>query len=142
MTTVVGFGIEDYAEVLNPEVYKEEIPIVWNSGMVHIVPFIHNLPLRHYEYFKDKYYFSKDYSRTINDYYFANHCEHCKTLQGNYFLFNEVDSPFFIIDTDDARELDLLKINLNNDIISDLEPGYSDTDPLIKQYANIQKLSL
>lgn len=53
------------------------------------------------------------YSKTINATYFANTCEHCDSLQGNFFLYQEVDSPFSPIS---KEPLVLLKISLSHDI--------------------------
>jgi hypothetical protein len=35
------------------------------------------------------------YSKTVNARYWANTCEHCGALQGDFFLYNEPDGPFF-----------------------------------------------
>ena len=120
-TSVIGFGIENYAEVIDPNVYHTDSPISWQSGTIHIVPFI-------------------SYSKTIDDYYFANHCEHCNALQGSYFLFDEVDSPFFINSVADVQQLDLYQVQLKYDIVTDLDLRCCSTDYLIKKSANIRQI--
>lgn len=139
-TSVIGFGIENYAEVIDPNVYDTDSPISWQSGTIHIVPFIDNLPSGVYKYLEDKFHFYNSYSKTIDDYYFANHCEHCNALQGSYFLFDEVDSPFFINSVADVQQLDLYQVQLKYDIITDLDLRCCSTDYLIKKSANIHQI--
>lgn len=40
-------------------------------------------------------FYQKLFSKTLNKYYFGNSCVHCKSLQGEFFLIHEADSPFF-----------------------------------------------
>ena len=66
-------------------------------------------------------------------------------LQGNFYLFNgvDIDSPFFIMDENDAAQLKLYKIKLPNDlVVNDIPIGISSTDYLIKEYADIKNLDL
>lgn len=66
----------------------------------------------------------------------ANCCEHCDVLQGNFFIFDEVDSPFFIYSVNDARNLSIYKFKLKNDlIVDDIGISYGQNDFLIKEYA-------
>ncbi|MCB5953265.1 DUF5710 domain-containing protein [Enterococcus sp. BWT-B8] len=59
------------------------------------------------------------YSKTVNDTYFANVCNHCDSLQGNYFLYSEVDGPFGMYG--DSKLL-FYKFKLKNDLPSYLYP--------------------
>ena len=59
------------------------------------------------------------YSHTINSSYLANCCDHCDSLQGDFFLFEEFESPFFVYNKETAEKLKLYKIPLDNDIITD-----------------------
>jgi hypothetical protein len=35
------------------------------------------------------------FSKSIQESYWANVCEHCGAIQGDWFLFSEPDGPFF-----------------------------------------------
>lgn len=53
------------------------------------------------------------YSYTEKRNYFANVCSHCDSLQGNFFLYNEPDSPFGYMND---SELTLYKYELKEDV--------------------------
>lgn len=75
--------------------------------------------------------------------YLANCCDNCDVLQGDFFLFDEVDSPFWIENSEVASKLNLFKISLEYDIVlDDIEISFSSTDYLIKQYAHIEELDV
>ena len=42
------------------------------------------------------------YSRTAGEEYLANTCPFCESLQGDFFLYNEPDGPFFGFKCGDA----------------------------------------
>lgn len=84
---------------------------------------------------KEKYNYYKSYSKTVNDSYLANHCSNCKVIQGDFFLFGEVDSTFFVDSIERAKKLKLYKIPLKNDLIVDLNIGWGSTDYMIDEYA-------
>lgn len=46
-------------------------------------------------YLKQNYCKKTGYSKTIGGKCFANHCECCGALQGNWFLLDEPDSVWF-----------------------------------------------
>lgn len=71
----------------------------------------------------------------MNSSYLANHCSNCKVIQGDFFLFSEVDSPFFIDSIEKAKRLNLYKIPLKNDIIAEIDIGWSSTDYMITEYS-------
>lgn len=58
-------------------------------------------------------------------------------LQGNFFLFEEVDSPFFIDCVETARSLTLYKIKLHYDFIAEVNLGFGSSDYLIKEQSKI-----
>lgn len=71
-------------------------------------------------------YCYKDYSKTVKRSYIANHCCNCNSIQGNYPLFCEEDSPFSldnIIDdlVNDRTGISARKINLEFDFIANPE---------------------
>lgn len=84
---------------------------------------------------KEKYNYYESYSKTVNDSYLANHCSNCKVIQGDFFIFGEVDSPFFVDSIEKAKQLKLYKVPLENDLKVDLEVGLGSEDYLIEKYA-------
>lgn len=133
MTTVIGFGFENYYEVYNDsfERYSDEI---------HIASGIYSLSPKLVKYLKEKYNFYLGYSKTAENEYYSNHCKHCNVIQGNFFLFDEVDSPFFIDSIEKAKNLKLNKVILKNDIMIDACIGYGSKDSLIKKYGEINTI--
>lgn len=141
-THVIGFGIEKYFEFYDPKVYDTDSPCEYNSGEIHICSFIEGLPEKFYTYLEKNYNYFNSYSKTLSEYCFANHCSNCGIIQGNFFLFDEVDSPFFIDSAEKASALSLLKIDLPYDMSLPLNIGIGSEDYLIKKHASFQKSSL
>ena len=52
-----------------------------------------DIPPKLLQYIKENYSVKTGYSKTIGGKCFANHCDCCGALQGNWFLFDEPDSP-------------------------------------------------
>lgn len=136
-TKVIGFGIENYYQVLDPEVYDTKAPIYYESGTIHIASELTGLPNKFYNFLKEKFNYKQGYSATLKAICYANHCTYCDALQGNYFLFDEVDSPFWIDSPDSAAKLNLYRINLHHDHIINLSLGISSMDNLIKEFGRI-----
>jgi thiol-disulfide isomerase/thioredoxin len=60
-------------------------------------------------------------SRTIESSYWANSCPYCDALQGDFFLHNEPDSPFFVGATskeEDLKDIQKRIIKYNIDLLS------------------------
>ncbi|MBI5973660.1 DUF5710 domain-containing protein [Staphylococcus caledonicus] len=72
-----------------------------------------NIPSFIKEYLKDKTNCKERYSKTINKKYFANICKHCNALQGNNFIYDEIDSPFNSMPYDNY---DVVEFELKNEI--------------------------
>lgn len=85
---------------------------------------------------KERYNYKLKYSHTTKRKEYANCCQHCDSLQGNYFLFDEVDSPFNIMNREMAKKLTFIKFNLKNDFIL---YGYSPTITLISNYSDEER---
>lgn len=134
-TPVIGFGVEQYYNFWDPEVFDE--PRNW-----------------YFEFFNNgiqiasglDFPFKKSFSATLaakysyyNDQNFSNHCSNCKSKFGNFHIFQEVESPFFINGKEDASKLQLIKVNLSEDIILEwLDLGYGSYEHLyIKKYGTI-----
>ena len=63
-------------------------------------------------------------------------------LQGDFYLFSDVDSPFWIDSEEKVKALKIYKIPLKQDIIIDANIGYSNTDEWLKLYGNIELLDI
>ncbi len=98
LTRVIGLGIGEfihiYGEIDDPQ-YEyiqdyiesgEEVSLAW-------VDKEDDVPPKLLSYIKDNYSVKTGYSKTIGEKCFANHCDCCGAIQGNWFLFNEPDSP-------------------------------------------------
>ena len=79
---------------------------------------------------------------------FTNFCEHCNALQGNNFLFHEVDSPFELMECrleeniEKVKNLKIKKIKLENNIPIDFSFGFSGEEYLYLKYGNIEEIKL
>lgn len=85
---------------------------------------------------KDKYNYKLKYSHTTKSSDYANCCQHCDSLQGNFFLFHEIDSPFNVMNKEMARKLTFIKFKLKNDFIL---YGYNPPIILISNYTDEDK---
>ena len=91
------------------------------------------------EFFKVKtprYYL--DYTYQSESIYYINHCA-CGAKQGDFYLHDEPESPFFPLTSDDAKCLMLYPIKSLNDI--EIKSGYcSQEDDLITIHAQRKNL--
>ena len=134
-TKVIGFGIQKYFEVYNPDIYDEENYFTYLDEDIHIASHIEPLPIELLSKLREKYNYYESYSKTINESYLANHCSNCKVIQGDFYLYGEVDTPFFIDSIEKAKQLKLYKIPLENDVIVDIDVGWGSNDYMIDEYA-------
>lgn len=139
-TKVIGFGIKKHFDVYDPNEYDNVFEF-WNED-ISISSQIDPLPISLQKYLLEKYNYYKDFPKTTQSKYFANHCSNCKIIQGEFFLFGEVNSPFFIESPEEAKNLILYKIPLENDIILNTDIAYGSTDWMIEKYARIEKLDM
>ena len=134
-TTVIGFGVKNYFEVFHSKEYGNEQNFEYIDDEIHIASHIEPLSKDLLDKLKEKYNYYESYSKTVNDSYFANHCSNCKVIQGDFFLFEDVDTPFFVDSIEKAQGLKLYKVPLENDLIVDLDIGFGSEDYLIEKYA-------
>lgn len=148
-TRVIGFGIDKHLSIdkmydlqinynENIEYALEEI----NQNDIHIVGPITPIPEILMKYIKSKYNYKLRYSKTTNTSNISNCCEHCDVLQGDFFLFNEDNSPFFIHSPEDIKRLKIYKIILEHDLIINAEDGWASFDEMFKRYGNIIPLDI
>lgn len=139
-TKVICFGVENFYEVLNPDEYGNDIELFHHyTDTVHLIPDLPEsfIPSDFWKYIKDNFHFYQEHTN-LGGTYKANHCHFCGAIQGEFHLFSEPDSPFFIENEDDAAKLVLHKIFLENDVIlGDIVGCENPYDSLIKPYAKI-----
>lgn len=124
-------------QFLSKSIYECDPEPEYNFGEIHIASSIGNLPSDLLQYLKSTYNYFYGYSKFSETSYFGNHCQHCGVLQGDFYLFEEVDSPFFIDSEESARALKIFKINLPFDIKTPCSIGLGSEDYLIKKHAKI-----
>ena len=134
-TKVIGFGVKNFFEVFDSKEYDNEDNFCYYDDIIHIASHIEPLSKDLLNKLKEKYNYYESYSKTVNASYLANHCSNCKVIQGEFFLFGEVDTPFFVDSIEKAKKLKLYKIPLENDLIVDLDIGFGSEDFLIEKYA-------
>ncbi|GEM05699.1 hypothetical protein HMI01_26870 [Halolactibacillus miurensis] len=142
-TKVIGFGIENYywLDFDEDEDNEEECAIYhYYTGEINVASYIDPLPEKVLKYIQSKYNYKMRYSKTIKNSYLANCCDHCDALQGDYFLFNEMDSPFCITDKETAEKLALYRIKLSYDLPVRAQHSWGSGDPLIKEYGSVKEL--
>ena len=131
-TRVIGFGIEDFYDFSDYDIEDSLLDEVeyW-SGVIRILT-----------YLQKNYNYKMRYSKTTNESHINNCCDNCDVLQGDFYLFSEVDSPFWIDSEEKVRGLKIYRIPLKHDIAVDANVGYSNTDEWLKMYGNIEVLDI
>lgn len=150
-TRVVGLGIGEHTRLYDNEdgtfdsetvedlMGYEPLFLAWVDREEDIPPAL----LR---YLKEHYCVKTGFSRTAGK-CFANHCEHCGVIQGNWHLFEE-DSPLtlYIPDGPELREklrkLKIYSIGIDENLVLDWNFGYGDNDGLYLKYAKMEELIL
>lgn len=151
-TTVVGIGVGLHSKLIEdggryliddpddcPEM-GEEIHLAWFDQEEKIPPLLRN-------YLKEHYPVKTAYSKVVGS-CFANCCQHCGSLQGNNYLFQEAESPLST-ETPEKRELirrmrqlKLYTIYIDEALPLDLDLGYCGNDWAYEQYAKFEDLIL
>lgn len=100
-TKVIAFSVGEYAtleadddEILLED-YWEECAGRENPYLLMFPETEKDIPLCIKNYVKEHYHVEDRYSKTSGKVQFANYCQHCNALQGNYHLFQESSSPFW-----------------------------------------------
>lgn len=141
-TRVIGFALENYFEFEDDSDHAEGVNCTYWNDVIRIVGPIDPIPVPILKYLQHKYNYKERYSSTTGESHINNCCEHCDVLQGDFYLFREVNSPFFIDSEEKVRALKIYKINLKQDIIINAIIRYSSTDDLIKQYGRYWILNI
>ena len=154
-TRVIGFGIDKHLsidgllEIENNNYDGNEIKEILydkmleiNQDDIHIVGPIDPIPEPLMEYIQNKYNYKLRYSKTTHISSICNCCDNCDVLQGDFFLFSEVDSPFFIYSREDVKKLKIYKIKLEQDLIVNADDGWASFDEMFKKYGKIIPLDI
>lgn len=150
-TRVIGLGIGEHtriycnddgsfeSETIEDLVGYEPLFLSWVDDEKDIPPAL----LR---YIKERYNVRTGFSKTAGE-CFANHCDHCGVIQGNWYLFEE-DSPLtaFIPDGPELREklsrLKIYSIGIDENLVLDWNFGMGDHDELYFKYCPTKELIL
>lgn len=151
-TRVVGLGIGECVHLCEEEDGVrceriedridpgEQLHLAWSDAESEIPP-------RLLRYLKTHYTVKTGYSKTLGHRCFANHCDCCGALQGNWFLFQEPDSPL----CPDVEEPELaarmgkirvLGIPIDDDLQLNWEVGFGANDWAYFKYGHYEELIL
>lgn len=111
-TRVISFGIKNYLYI------DDDYTEIYLNEKIKIAGIIDPIPPKILTYITNKYNFKKRYSQTTGLNEYNNCCDNCDTLQGRYFLYQEVESPFFITSENDLKNLEVYSFPLENDFIT------------------------
>lgn len=149
-TRVIGLGIGEFIHIFDDidgpqyefieDDSDEELHLAWTECEEDIPPKLRR-------YLMETYSVKMGYSKTLGRQCFANHCDHCGALQGNWFLFNEVDSPlcpgFEGEELAEAmRKLKIIAIPIQDDLQLNWEVAFSSNDYAYFKYGQYKEISL
>lgn len=146
-TKVIGLGISDYINIYGEpdkpqfeESDGSELHLAW-------VDEEDDIPPKLLKYIKEKYSVKTGYSNTLETECFANHCDCCGALQGNYFLFDESTSPLSS-DCEGKRlinrmnKLKVYGIPIDDDLQLNWNLEFCDNDYAYFEYSQFEELIL
>lgn len=109
-TKVISFALKDFFYIDDDyvEEYHDEIMI---AGIIDPIP----KPIL--TYITNNYNFKLRYSKTTKISTYSNCCEMCDILQGDFYLFAEPKSPFFIDTSEKLNKLNFYSIPLSRDYV-------------------------
>lgn len=141
-TRVIGFALENFFEFEGDPYDGEPVECIYWDDVIRIAGPIDPIPGPILKYLQSKYNYKNRFSLTTGESHSNNCCDNCDVLQGDFYLFHEVDSPFFIDSEEKVRDLKIYKINLKYDIIISANVSYSSTDKMVKQYGRYKVLNV
>lgn len=149
-TRVVGLGIGEhtylYREDGRFEMETVENRISFEPLFLAWVESENDIPPALLEYMKKNYHVRTGISQKAGP-CFANYCEHCGVIQGNWHLFCE-DSPLspMILDGPELRErlrkVKIYSIGIDEDLVLDWSFGFGSNNDLYFKYCPIEELIL
>ena len=151
-TPIIGLGIGEFIHIFGEsdkidfEIIEdridigEEVHLAWTNDE-------NKIPAKLLNYLKEHYPVKTGYSNTVEGNYFANHCMHCGAIQGNWFIFDEPDSPLSsCIDGDELiermRRLTIKLIPIEDDLQLDWDIAFCSNDFAYLKYGKVVELIL
>lgn len=117
-TNVISLACQNYFSIIRDEngnlLYYEYHDS--NIAFVTIEGELDNIQLE--VFLKRNFRFYYSYSNKRRESYYANHCMHCGTIQGDNYLHEEVEAPFFLFGSNEPMNFKLHKILLSEDGVS------------------------
>ena len=142
-TRVIGFGLEDFYDLRDCDFDENpSAEIEYQSGVIRIAGPIDPIPGSILTYLRKNYNYKMRYSKTTKESHVNNCCDNCNVLQGDFYLFSEVESPFWIDSKEKVKDLKIYRIPLKHDLVINANMGYSNTDEWLKTYGNIKLLDV
>lgn len=146
-TTIIGIGLGAYSELIDegdwceinePEEDDDDnITLSWFYDEEDIPPLLRR-------YLKNKYNVKMKYSKTTKSVEFANSCEYCDALQGNFYIFDEDSSLSTSVFeqelVDRMKKLKIYRIHIDEALLLNVSVKPFFHDWAYKQYANFQDL--
>lgn len=77
------------------------------------------------------------YSKTVESNYWANHCEHCGALQGDFFLHSEPGGAFFPLEIEEYEQLTFITVPSKFDVEIDADYSWLSNADDIPDYAKL-----
>lgn len=141
-TRVIGFGLENFLEFDGDPFDEEDTEYTYWSGDIRIAGHIDPIPATLLKLLQQKYNYKERYSLTTKESHINNCCDNCDVLQGDFYLFSEANSPFYIDSEEKVRDLKIYKINLKHDIIINASVNCGSTDEMIKKFGKYRVLHI
>lgn len=84
-------------------------------------------------------FYKLGYSKTINGKYWANHCQNCNALQGDFFNHNEPGGAFFPTSIEECQEIKLIEVPSKFDLTLNAGTSMSSIEDMIFSHSTRSK---
>lgn len=147
-TKVIGLGIREHL-IINENTEISDLQDCYTESNIHLAWADNedSIPPKLLRYLKEHYFVKTGYSKTLGEKCFANHCMYCQSLQGNYFLFQEVESPLSTMAESNTliermQKLKIYSIPIADDLQLFWEYGLCSNDYAYLKYGRVNELRL
>ena len=137
LTTVVSLASDNFFELdyLNEE--EDDETMAWFSQdyftFFSSPTYINKETI---ELISQKFPFYKlGYSKTVNGQYWANHCEKCNALQGDFYNHNEPGGAFSPMSIEECQQLTFLEVPSKFDLTIEAGTGWSSMNEEILEFS-------
>lgn len=144
-TTVVAIGIpygEPYElneDDIEEGVYPSYDPETYNA--LALIPRLGATPRELRDFLESEYHYQLKYSQTTGMRQLNNCCDHCGSLQGEHFDFNEPGGTFFPMSLEELGDLKFYRVPTKG-MLYGLLDAWSSFDECIFQYAQLHSEEL